>query len=218
MTNFCHRVRVFNDFDYLFTTLEQNTTRLSEPFTDAFQVLIFCIVSLRTRDTITYKVVANLFSQAATAECMAQLSADQIAALIYPCAFFKRKAQQILTICVGMVNKGQRQPPHTLKELLELPGVGLKTANITLARGHGIDAICVDIHVHRICNRLGLISSTTPDQSEALLRAVMPRKWWIKSNELLVYFGQQCCKPINPRCKQCFLKEKCPKNGVKSFG
>ncbi len=203
-----------DDFDAIFTTLEQTSTRLPEPFTDAFQVLVFCIISLRTRDAVTYKVAVNLFAQAPTAQALARLSEAQVAELIYPCAFFQRKATQILTICQGMVAQGQTQPPATLKELLALPGVGLKTANMTLARGHGIPAICVDIHVHRICNRMGLIASTTPDESEAILREIMPRKWWIKSNELLVHFGQQCCKPINPRCGQCPFDEQCPKCGV----
>lgn len=208
------RVASADDFDFIFGILEQTTTRLPEPFTDAFSVLIFCIISLRTRDEVTYKVAAPLFAQANTPVLMAQLSQPQLAQLIYPCAFFQRKAGQILSICQDMVAKGQSQPPNTLQELLALPGVGLKTANMTLARGHGIAAICVDIHVHRICNRLGLIISTSPDESEALLRAIMPRKWWIKSNELLVHFGQTCCKPTHPRCNSCPFNTQCPKCGV----
>ncbi|MCL2519495.1 MAG: endonuclease III [Spirochaetaceae bacterium] len=198
-------------YDTLFTTLKQLLPPPDWPFTTAYQVLVFCIISLRTKDEVSYSRSKALFAIAPTARLMCTLSEAEIAALIYPAGFFKRKAEQILTLSQNLTANGQEQPPANLNELLNIKGVGLKTANLVLSRGFNIPAICVDVHVHRICNRLGLINTTTPDESEAALRLVMPKEWWIDSNQLLVSFGQTICKPQRPLCSKCPFNKFCPK-------
>jgi endonuclease-3 len=198
------------NFNYIFTTLQQIILLKKPPFNNAFQCLVFCIISLRTKDSVSYAQSLNLFAVAPNALAISALSSKQIASLIYPAGFFRRKAEQILKLSRTMVAQGTTEPPNNLKELLKIEGVGLKTANLVLSRGFNIPAICVDIHVHRICNRLGLIKTETPDQSEVALRAVMPIGWWIASNELLVGFGQQICQPIKPKCPQCPFNGQCP--------
>lgn len=204
---------MFN-FDFVFRRLSQEFPAKPEPFVDAFQCLIFCIISLRTKDETTYPASARLFNRAPNAAAMADLPVEEIAHLIFPAGFYKRKAEQIFSICQQMRQQKALQPPHTLEGLLALPGVGLKTANLTLSRGFGLPAICVDVHVHRICNRMGFIVTKTPNESEAVLRQIMPKKWWISSNDLLVRFGQQICTPISPRCSLCFFTRECPKAGI----
>jgi endonuclease-3 len=136
--------------------------------------------------------------------------------LIYPVGFYNVKAKNILKVCKILVEKYNAQVPNKLEDLLNLPNVGRKTANLVLSKGFNIPAICVDIHVHRISNRLGIVKTKTPTQTEFELMKVLPKKYWIEYNDLLVPFGQNICTPISPFCSKCKLESFCLKIGVKS--
>ena len=179
-----------------------------------FHLLVSCVISLRTKDEVTATSSARLFALVRTPADLARLPEDQIAAAIYPAGFYRTKATQLRRISELLVTQHRGAVPLSLEELLELPGVGRKTANLVLGLGFGIPAICVDTHVHRISNRLGMVSTATPERTEAALRALLPRRYWIPVNDLLVTFGQQRCHPTSPRCTGCPLDDLCPRHGV----
>ncbi|NLZ76639.1 MAG: endonuclease III [Spirochaetales bacterium] len=181
---------------------------------DPFRILIATVVSLRTRDAVTLKASRSLFSRAKTPDEVLELSEEEIQKLIFPAAFYKTKAKTIRAISRMILDEFDGVVPDTQKELMRLPGVGVKTANLTLNLGFGIDAICVDCHVHRIANRLGWIATGTPEESERELMKVMPRRFRIPLNELLVRYGQVICTPVSPFCSRCPEEETCPKVGV----
>jgi endonuclease-3 len=181
---------------------------------DPYKILISTLISLRTKDAVTLASSRALFSQADTPQKMLELSLQQIEEAIYPAGFYKTKAVRIREISQILIEKYHGVVPADQKQLLELPGVGIKTANLTLNLGFGIDAICVDTHVHRISNRLGWINTSTPEQSEKDLQHIMPKEFWIPLNELLVAYGQHVCTPLSPYCSRCPLEIECPKNGV----
>ena len=181
---------------------------------DPYCVLISTILSLRTKDDVTLHASVRLFNVASNPADMLKLSPDQIEKLIFPTGFYKTKAQRILEISQILMDKYGGKVPSTVEELLALPGVGIKTANLTLNLGFGIDAICVDCHVHQISNRMGWIKTSTPEESEKVLQTVMPKKYWIPLNELLVSYGQEVCTSVSPKCSMCPENESCPKVGV----
>ena len=181
---------------------------------DPYCVLISTILSLRTKDDVTLQASVRLFNVASNPADMLKLSPDQIEKLIFPTGFYKTKAQRILEISQILMDKYGGKVPSTVEELLALPGVGIKTANLTLILGFGIDAICVDCHVHQISNRMGWIKTSTPEESEKVLQTVMPKKYWIPLNELLVSYGQEVCTSVSPKCSMCPENESCPKVGV----
>lgn len=181
---------------------------------DPYCVLISTLLSLRTKDDVTLNASMRLFSAASNPEDMLKLTASEIENLIFPTGFYKTKAQRILEVSSILVEKYDGKVPSTVDELLALPGVGIKTANLTLNLGFGIDAICVDCHVHQISNRLGWIDTKTPEESEKVLQSVMPKKFWIPLNELLVSYGQEICTSVSPRCSECPENSRCPKIGV----
>ncbi|MGC9168672.1 MAG: endonuclease III domain-containing protein [Desulfurella sp.] len=181
-----------------------------------FFVLISTILSLRTKDKTTKEATQRLLSVAKTPNEMLKLTQEQIAKLIYPVGFYNVKAKNILEICKILVEKYDSKVPNSLEDLLSLPNVGRKTANLVLSKGFNIPAICVDIHVHRISNRLGIVKTKTPVQTEFELMKVLPKQYWIEYNDLLVPFGQNICMPISPFCSKCKLSFICPKIGVKS--
>ncbi|MGC9102797.1 endonuclease III domain-containing protein [Desulfurella multipotens] len=181
-----------------------------------FFVLISTILSLRTKDKTTKEATQRLLSVAKTPNEMLKLTQEQIAKLIYPVGFYNVKAKNILEICKILVEKYDSKVPDSIDDLLSLPNVGRKTANLVLSKGFNIPAICVDIHVHRISNRLGIVKTKTPVQTEFELMKVLPKKYWIEYNDLLVPFGQNICMPISPFCSKCKLSFICPKIGVKS--
>lgn len=182
---------------------------------DPFRVLIATILSLRTRDEVTLASSERLFTLADTPESVLALSLEEIEAAIYPAGFYKTKAKTIHTISEKLLSEYGGKVPSTSEELMKLPGVGIKTANLTLNLGFGIEAICVDCHVHKIANRLGWVSTKTPEQTEVALQRVMPRRFWIPLNELLVIYGQVVCTSISPWCSRCPQEKTCPKVGVK---
>ena len=179
-----------------------------------FKVLISCIISLRTKDEVTAKASARIFARAQTPEAMAELSADDIAQLIYPAGFYHNKAEQIALLSRRLMTEYGGTVPDNIDGLLEFKGVGRKTANLVMTLGFGKPGICVDIHVHRICNRLGYVSTRSPDETERVLRVQLPTEYWIMINDLLVAFGQNHCHPVSPRCSNCRLFNVCDRIGV----
>jgi len=180
-------------------------------------VLVSTIISLRTKDAVTLKASLSLLASAPTPRDLLSLGEEKVAGLIYPAGFYRTKAKNMLEIAHILINNYQGKVPPDKETLLSFPGVGLKTANLVLGVGFGIPALCVDIHVHRIANRRGWISSEKPDQSEKLLSRILPEKWWIPVNRLLVSFGQIICTPVSPHCSTCAVAEDCPKVGVHRF-
>ncbi|MFW6208951.1 MAG: endonuclease III domain-containing protein [Spirochaetota bacterium] len=181
---------------------------------DPFQILISTVISLRTKDEVTAAAARRLFDAAPTPQHMAGLPAERIQELIYPAGFYRNKAENIKKITRIILDEYNGQVPPTQAALLKLPGVGLKTANLTLSLGFGLPYICVDIHVHRISNRLGWVRTEKPDDTEHELSRVLPQKYWIEINELFVRFGQSICTPVSPWCSKCPLSSACPKIGV----
>ena len=180
-----------------------------------FKVLISCLISLRTKDGVTAQASSRIFERAQTPETMAELSADEIAQLIYPAGFYRTKAEQIAQLSRRLVNEYGGSVPDDIDELLTFKGVGRKTANLVMTLGFGMAGICVDTHVHRICNRLGYLSTKKPDETERVLRSQLPPEYWIEINDLLVAFGQNHCYPVSPRCSNCRLTGVCERIGVK---
>ncbi len=181
-----------------------------------FFVLISTVLSLRTKDKTTKEATLRLLNVAKTPKEMLKFSPEEIAKLIYPVGFYNVKAKNILQICKILVEQYNCRVPDSLEALLNLPNVGRKTANLVLSKGYGIPAICVDIHVHRISNRLGIVRTKTPTQTEFELMEVLPKQYWIEYNDLLVPFGQSICTPLSPFCSKCRLSSMCLKVGVKS--
>lgn len=187
---------------------------LADENNDPFQVLIATLISLRTKDKVTIEASRRLFERAATPLAMLHLSNQEIEELIYPAGFYRVKANNILKISQILSDKYGGEVPPQKELLMELPGVGTKTANLTLNLGFNIEAICVDIHVHRISNRMGWIATKTPEESEVALEKIMPRHFWIPLNELLVTYGQQICRPVSPICSKCGVYDYCQRVGV----
>ena len=181
---------------------------------DPYSVLISTVISLRTKDDVTLNASRRLLGAAPTPSEMLGLGEDEVSRLIYPAGFYKRKAVQIMQISRILVEKYDGKVPDKVEELMALPGVGIKTANLTLNLGFGIDAICVDCHVHQISNRLGWVKTKTPEESEKALMKIMPRKYWIPLSELLVSYGQEICTSVSPKCSMCPENSRCPKVGV----
>lgn len=187
---------------------------IAEETHDPFLVLVSCILSLRTRDQTTATASARLFRIADTPKKILTLTAEQIADTIHPVSFYRNKASSILAIAQILEEKFSSKVPDDLETLLTLPGVGRKTANLVVSVGFGLPAICVDIHVHRISNRLGYITTKQPDESERVLRKNLPERYWISYNDILVPFGQHICTPISPFCSRCPVTSYCERRGV----
>jgi endonuclease III len=179
-----------------------------------FLILVSCILSLRTKDSVSLPASQRLFEHAQNPKALLLLPPATIAKLIYPTGFYRQKTKTILNICSILIEKYDSKVPNIYEELISLPGVGPKTANLTLAEGFGIPAICVDTHVHRISNRLGLVNTKTPEQTEAALKELLPKKYWSTYNKLMVMWGQNICVPISPKCSICPLLPLCPQIGV----
>lgn len=202
------RLTDFRDSCRVTTLAEEEKSR------SPFRLLVACVISLRTKDEVTSEASARLFAIAPDAEQLAELDVECIARAIYPAGFYNTKAQQLSQIGRTLRDQFGGGVPAEEGALLALPGVGRKTANLVLGLGFGIPAICVDTHVHRISNRLGLVKTTTPEKTERALGEVLPRDLWIPINDLLVTFGQNRCHPISPRCTDCPLEDLCPRIGV----
>jgi endonuclease III len=186
---------------------------------DPFQVLIATMLSAQTKDAVTHAASTRLFSVARTPRAMLGLTPRRIERLIYPVSFYRNKAVHVLRTCEQIVTRFGGKVPTTMAELLTLPGVGRKTANLVLILAHrSAENICVDTHVHRISNRLGWVLTRSPNETEQALYAVAHRKWWPLLNRYLVTWGQNVCRPVYPLCGRCVVVDLCPKIGVTRMG
>jgi endonuclease-3 len=181
---------------------------------NAFQILIATLLSARTQDATTAAASARLFARARTPRSMAKLPVRDIERLIYPVSFYRNKAEHVRACCEMLVTRFGGRVPDTLEELVLLPGVGRKTANLVVTYGFDKPGICVDTHVHRIANRWGYVRTKSPNETEMALRARLPRRHWIPLNDLLVTYGQNLCKPISPHCSDCAISRWCARVGV----
>lgn len=173
---------------------------------DPFRILISTILSARTRDPVTEKASERLFSRFPDAEALSRARSATVAKLIKPVAFYQQKAKRLIEASRDVMNKFGGRVPKSYEDLLTLPGVGRKTAGCVLVYGFGEPAIPVDIHVHRISNRIGIVKTETPEETEAALLKVYDKKYWIDLNELFVSFGQTICRPSRPKCEICPVK------------
>lgn len=192
-------------------------TEISRRRRDPFEVLISTVLSLRTKDEVTRKASLRLFDRARSPSEILALSEAEIEKLIYPVGFYKTKARNLKKICAQLMDEYGGEVPDDLDELLKLPGVGRKTANLVITLGYGKLGVCVDTHVHRISNRLGFVKTKTPEQTEMALREKLPKQYWIEYNDLLVTWGQNICKPISPWCSKCRIRPYCRQVGVTRY-
>jgi len=182
---------------------------------DPFRVTIATLLSARTQDATTYAASERLFARADTPEAMLKLTVRQIEKLIYPVSFYRYKARYIKATCRRLMTEFGGQTPRTMKDLLTLPGVGRKTANLVMILAYrSVQNICVDTHVHRIANRLGWVKTRTPDETEQALYRATEAQWWPYINLYLVTWGQNVCRPVYPRCPGCAIRDLCPRIGV----
>ncbi|ALA60887.1 endonuclease III domain-containing protein [Nitrospira moscoviensis] len=181
---------------------------------DPFRILISCLLSLRTKDKTTSEASARLFALAHTPETLLKVPLKRIEKAIYPVGFYRTKAKAIHQICRRLIDQYGGTVPDSIEELVTLPGVGRKTANLVVTVGYGKPGICVDIHVHRISNRWGYVKTATPEQTEQALRSKLPKRYWITFNDLLVPYGQNLCQPVSPFCSRCKIIEYCDRVGV----
>lgn len=185
---------------------------LMDTFNDPYLVLISCILSLRTNDRTTYPATIRMLELAKTPHEMKGIGVKELAEAIYPVGFYENKAKQIIELSRQIDEELGGVVPDEIEDLIKFKGVGRKTANLVLSRGFNKPAICVDVHVHRIFNRLGYVNTKTPEETEFALRKKLPVKYWIDINTLMVTHGQNVCKPIKPNCSVCPIAGHCAKN------
>ena len=212
----------FKNLPNLLSILRKETKQWKRPIVGTFaggknalfKILISTVLSLRTKDKTTEEASHRLFEVAQTPSQLLKLSIPEIERLIYPVGFYHTKAKNLVKICHQLESRFDGRVPASMEELLSLPGVGRKTANLVMTVGHGKHGICVDTHVHRISNRWGLVKTRTPEETEMALRKTLPKRYWIEYNDLLVAFGQNLCVPISPFCSRCKISRYCPKVSV----
>jgi endonuclease-3 len=181
---------------------------------DPWAVLVSTILSLRTKDAVTLVTSRALLEKAPNPESLLGLTEKKIERLIYPAGFYKTKAKSLKKIAAILMEQYGGKVPSDMDQLLALPGVGRKTANLVLTEAFDLYGICVDVHVHRICNRLGIIETKNPEETETRLREILPRKYWKLINGLFVLYGQQLCRPVSPFCSRCPIAALCARRGV----
>lgn len=190
---------------------QSDFVKLMDSFKDPYLVLIACILSLRTNDKTTYPATLRMLELGKTPKDFANCDIQTLEKAIYPVGFYANKAKQIVELSKILVEKYNSKVPDSIEELCKFNGVGRKTANLTLSLGFNKPAICVDVHVHRIFNRIGYVKTKTPEETEFALREILPEKYWIDINTLLVTHGQNICKPIKPKCEECPIANYCNK-------
>jgi len=194
---------------------EPSVTTVAERYrNDPWAVLVSTILSLRTKDEVTLESSRRMLERAPGPRELAALSREEVAALAYPAGFYRNKAASLKRIAEILLEEHGGKVPADMDALLALPGVGRKTANLVLIEAFDLPGVCVDIHVHRISNRCGWLSSRTPDETEAILREILPRKYWKGINALLVLYGQNVCRPVSPYCSRCVIAGHCGRVGV----
>jgi len=189
-------------------------TEIASETKDPFRILVSTVLSARTKDAVTREASRRLFIKASTPRALAKLPPGEIEELIYPVGFFRTKAKRLPSLARIIIDKYQGMVPDTLEELLRIPGVGRKTANLVVTIGFGKPGICVDTHVHRISNRFGYVRTNNPTETEFALREKLPSRWWITYNDFLVTLGQNICFPRNPNCGGCPLNKLCEKVNI----
>ena len=180
----------------------------------AWAVLVSTILSLRTKDEVTRVTSKALLAKAPNPKKLLRLGQEETARLAYPAGFYRTKAAQLQKIAAILLEKYEGQVPADMDALLDLPGVGRKTANLVLTEAFDMYGICVDIHVHRICNRAAWLKSKNPEDTEMILREILPKKFWKRINGLLVLYGQKVCRPVSPYCSCCKIKDYCSREGI----
>ena len=190
---------------------QSDFVKLMDSFKDPYLVLIACILSLRTNDKTTYPATLRMLELGKTPKDFANCDVKELEKAIYPVGFYSNKAKQIVELSKILVEKYNSEVPDSIEELCKFNGVGRKTANLTLSLGFNKPAICVDVHVHRIFNRIGYVNTKNPDETEFKLRKILPEKYWIDINTLLVTHGQNICKPQKPMCDKCPIEKFCNK-------
>lgn len=212
------------DIDAIYTILKKEVTSYNVPIIDLIKiqtndpekVLIATILSARTKDQTTAAACKRLFTKINRVMDLEHISEKEIEQLIYPVGFYKTKAKHLKQLPATLKEKFAGTIPETVEELIQLPGVGRKTANLVVAVGFQKPGMCVDTHVHRITNRLGYVKTKNPFQTEMALRKKLPPKYWEKFNSMLVAFGQHTCTPISPHCSRCPIRKYCRRVGVKT--
>ena len=191
--------------------------KISEEQADEpFQILIATLLSARTQDATTHAASTRLFRRARTPRTLARVPIKEMERLIYPVSFYRNKALHVKACCEMLMARFRGRVPRTMEELVTLPGVGRKTANLVMILAFkSRENICVDTHVHRISNRLGWVGTTTPDETEQALYRATDQRWWPLINLYLVTWGQNICRPISPRCGECAIEADCPRIGVR---
>jgi endonuclease-3 len=189
-------------------------TEMAAAGADPFRILVGCLLSLRTRDETTGPASRRLFRLARSPAGLLRLTPRAIERAIYPVGFYRTKARTLRKLAVLLQERHGGRVPAQLDDLLELPGVGRKTANLVVTEAFARPGICVDTHVHRVMNRWGYVRTRTPNATEQALRARLPRRHWRGLNTLLVAFGQTICRPLSPRCSACPVADGCPRLGV----
>ncbi len=212
-----------NIFSLFSTVLERegaplpSVSLIAEEDNDPYRILTSTIISLRTKDKVTLSSSKALFEKAKSFEELYSLDEEELANAIKPAGFYKRKAAELKKISKIVLEKYDGKLPCDLDKLMELPGVGIKTASLVLNLGFNVDAICVDCHVHEIVNRMGWVSTKSAEETEKELRKILPQRFWIPLNELLVRYGQYICLPSSPYCSKCPINDECRKIGVAKY-
>ena len=194
---------------------EPSVSTVAEGYSrDPWAVLVSTILSLRTKDEVTLEASKRLLEKAPDPAALSAMKEEEVAALAYPAGFYRNKAASLKKIAVILLEQYSGKVPADMDNLLALPGVGRKTANLVLIEAFGKPGVCVDIHVHRITNRMGWLRTKTPDETEMVLREILPKKYWNSINALLVLYGQKLCRPVSPFCSLCVIKKHCKRTNV----
>jgi endonuclease-3 len=191
-----------------------SVTEIARTSRSPFRILVSTVISARTKDEVTTEASSRLFARAASPADIASMTERSIEKLIFPAGFYRTKARAILALAKKIDSDFGGRVPDTIDELLMLPGVGRKTANLVVTHGFGKPGICVDTHVHRFVNRLGAVRTRHPQETEFALRAVLLKRYWIEINELLVTYGKNICTPVSPYCSRCTVRKQCARFGV----
>jgi len=184
---------------------------------EPFRVLVATMLSSRTKDPVTNAVMRSLWAKARTPQDILRIPETKLAEALKPVGFYSQKARQLHGLCRMVIERFGGGVPATREELMELPGVGRKVANLVLNICYDYPAICVDTHVHRVSNRLGWVSTETPEETEEALLKVVERKYWSMLNRVVVNHGQRVCQPLSPRCSECTVAASCPRTGVVKY-
>ena len=194
---------------------DPSVTTVAEKYSQSpWAVLVSTIISLRTKDEVTLAASERLLKKAHSPAELNKINEETIEKLIYPAGFYRNKAASLKKIAAILLEQYNGKVPSSMDALLELPGVGRKTANLVLTEAFDLEGLCVDIHVHRISNRCGWLNSKSPEETEMILRDILPKKYWKRINYLLVLYGQRLCRPVSPFCSSCVIKNHCLRNNV----